>query len=41
MHAGGALTSFLMEDDEDEEKYPECGVSRETIVVFMIELSSS
>lgn len=40
MHAEEALTSFLVDEDEEEEECPECGVSTERIVVCMIELSS-
>lgn len=41
MHAEEVLTSFLVDEDEEEEDdCSECGVSTEGIVVCMIELSS-
>lgn len=42
MHAEEALTSFLVDKDEEEEEEecPDCGVHTERIVVCMIKLSS-
>lgn len=41
MHAEEALTSFLVDkDEEEEEECPDSGVHTERIVVCVIELSS-